>query len=255
MMGTIKSGNPKTNKRLKTNEREYSLQANICKVVLSRNFNLRRNPNKPSSSNKKSQQKHKAIQNSLTFPNKRESPKISFGNWKDITRCKDCLDRIKIQLGLQHWNDWYSVRNHQVIQLGGGGLLQYFGGSLSSSLTSIYPNHNWEPWKFHQIQRGLWKKEKEVQRFVVWLENQLEIKEISDWYRINRQVIRRVAPTTIMEYHGSLYAFLTKIYPQHNWDKEKLSKKMAAGNKASQRMLKLTVQRLFPNTGDVIFIW
>jgi hypothetical protein len=45
-----------------------------------------------------------------------------------------------------------------VISCGGSTLLnRYYGGSITNMLRSLYPSHEWKPWKFTQAPRNFWR--------------------------------------------------------------------------------------------------
>jgi len=56
-----------------------------------------------------------------------------------------------------------------------------------------------------------------------WLGQQLEIKQMEDWYQVSMRRIEQVAPYNPFRKY-SLGTLLTKMYPQHSWDLSKLEK-------------------------------
>ena len=66
-------------------------------------------------------------------------------------------------------------------------LIKYYG-STTKAITSFYPDYNWLPWKFMQIPKGFWHDEKNIQNYMNWLSQQLNIKTIEDWYKITNEV-------------------------------------------------------------------
>lgn len=54
-------------------------------------------------------------------------------------------------MNIKHFSDWYQVSLEEVFEIGGTTLLtNYYGGSLSKALISLFPENNWEVWKFSQ---------------------------------------------------------------------------------------------------------
>ena len=74
-----------------------------------------------------------------------------------------------------------------IADLGGSTLLEY-GNSLSKLLSEIYPEYKWLPWKFDAIQRNFWRDLNNQRKFMEWAGKELEIKEMSDWYKVSLQV-------------------------------------------------------------------
>jgi len=67
-------------------------------------------------------------------------------------------------------NDWYQVTVDDLQRYGGKGLLSfYYGSSPSRALQSIYPNHSWMPWKFHDIPKGCWDDIGNQRSFLDWM--------------------------------------------------------------------------------------
>jgi hypothetical protein len=62
-------------------------------------------------------------------------------------------------------------------------------GSLSNLLSTVYPEQDWLPWKFDERTDNFWQDKKIQRKFVDWAAKQLEIKEMSDWYKVTQKVI------------------------------------------------------------------
>ena len=43
---------------------------------------------------------------------------------------------------MNNLDDWYNIINQNIIEYGGSGILNEYGGSISKMIKSIYPNHN-----------------------------------------------------------------------------------------------------------------
>ncbi len=50
-------------------------------------------------------------------------------------------------------DDWYEVSGADVEREGGGPVLNVYGGSLSKMLRAVYPEQNWQLWKFKVVPR------------------------------------------------------------------------------------------------------
>lgn len=83
---------------------------------------------------------------------------------------------------------------------------------------------------------------------VKWLERQLRMVELGDWYRISFGQLQRLISSTVVN-KNTLGKMLQEAYPDHPWDMEKLAVRTGAV-RASQRSLLLVVQELFPTSGD-----
>jgi len=115
---------------------------------------------------------------------------------------------------------------------------------LSNALSIIYPEVKWQYWRFSYLSKNFWEKEENVRDYFQWLFQQLQMNTLDDWYRISLHQIMKLGPITSIKKYGGLPKVLSRLYPTHQWNIEKFY----ALPKASQRMLKLKIQGIFPNS-------
>ena len=77
-------------------------------------------------------------------------------HWESRYNQRKFFDSIKEPLKLKDFEDWYKVKNTDVVKLGGKAILEHYGNSLCKALTAVYPEREWVSWKFHKIPRGYW---------------------------------------------------------------------------------------------------
>ena len=58
-------------------------------------------------------------------------------------------------------------------------------------LKGVYPEYDWLPWKFIKAPDGFWADKKNQRIFIQWVSQQLNIKEMSDWYKVSRKVLKK----------------------------------------------------------------
>ena len=87
-------------------------------------------------------------------------------------------------------------------------------------------------------------------RLFKYLEMRLTIKQPEDWYRVSQKQINRWVP--IFKRFHELIANLNQYYPLHEWEKERFS--LQALKKSSQRMLRIQVEELFPQSSKLILM-
>ncbi len=63
-----------------------------------------------------------------------------------------------------------------------------YNGSLVQMLSSIYPEHEWLPWKFKKCPSKYWESDINKRKFLEWVGNQLGVKRYEDWYTITAKV-------------------------------------------------------------------
>lgn len=142
------------------------------------------------------------------------------GFWKRTQNHTMFFDWLGIQLGYKSMDDWYNLTQEDIYRHGGAGLLNgYYKNSPSKALLGAYPEHNWIPWKFSATQQGFWKKEENHKKFFDWLGNQLEHKNMDDWYNITLEDIYKHGGYGLLSayYNNSPSKALLAVYPEHNW--------------------------------------
>jgi hypothetical protein len=71
---------------------------------------------------------------------------------------------------------------------GGGGLLHKYDDSLFDILSTLYPEHEWIPWKFVRVPRSTWNDENKIKKYLEAIGKELGIKELSDWNKVTTRV-------------------------------------------------------------------
>jgi hypothetical protein len=171
----------------------------------------------------------------------------SKGHWMSMVNRKSYFLRLGEKFGFKDLSDWYKISRDDIDSNGGAGLLEYYCNSPMRALQDVYPKYNWLPWKFNKWKTGF-IGEKELSSFVGYLTKELKIKDMQDWYRISLNQINKITPNTVVCKLGGISNMLTKVYPQHPWNFHKFSGIFPI--KASQRMLRLCVEEIFPNSGN-----
>lgn len=46
---------------------------------------------------------------------------------------------------------WYSISRNDIIENGGAPLLSLYDDSLIKLITTLYPNYNWQIWRFERV--------------------------------------------------------------------------------------------------------
>jgi hypothetical protein len=72
--------------------------------------------------------------------------------------------------------------------LGGRKLLELYNGGMYTLLKSVYPQYEWLPWLFASIPNNYFETIENQKKYVEWIGNKLNVKQLSDWYNITREV-------------------------------------------------------------------
>jgi hypothetical protein len=58
---------------------------------------------------------------------------------------------------IRNAEDWYSIKKVDVEKCGGKSVLNIYGGSLQRALAAIYPDFQWDPFKFKHNPKGMYE--------------------------------------------------------------------------------------------------
>eukprot|EP01122_Echinamoeba_exundans_P016844 TRINITY_DN8668_c0_g1_i1.p1 TRINITY_DN8668_c0_g1~~TRINITY_DN8668_c0_g1_i1.p1 ORF type:complete len:358 (-),score=18.10 TRINITY_DN8668_c0_g1_i1:317-1390(-) len=131
---------------------------------------------------------------------------------------------LEEMLQIQSLESWYYVEQATIYsgRLKGTGWLELYQGNLSRALQSIYPNHEWLPWKFHSgVEDGFWTVAANRNRFVDWVSNELYLKQKEDWYRVRAADLKRIGAWGVLKGGKSWMDVVISAYPNHPWDHQK----------------------------------
>jgi hypothetical protein len=113
--------------------------------------------------------------------------RVTAGFWKEKSNQKAFLDYVAKKLGIINTEDWYRVKQSDIHRMGGDRLLRYYGDSLTKALQTIYPDSNWEMWRFGRSPRGFWDDQNNASKFLQSVSNQLGLNTVAELYTITRK--------------------------------------------------------------------
>eukprot|EP01114_Cavostelium_apophysatum_P003599 TRINITY_DN1359_c0_g1_i1.p1 TRINITY_DN1359_c0_g1~~TRINITY_DN1359_c0_g1_i1.p1 ORF type:complete len:535 (+),score=93.88 TRINITY_DN1359_c0_g1_i1:146-1750(+) len=145
-----------------------------------------------------------------------EAPKKEEGHWKSLEVQRKFLDDLAKKLKIERLEDWYRVKNSDIEENGGYGLLNMHNRSASQAIMSVYP-HDWKPWKFANRPRDYWEDERHVRDYLAWFEKEVGITSMEDWYGISG-VMYALHGRRLLERYGGLPPLLLKFFPDYPWD-------------------------------------
>lgn len=118
-------------------------------------------------------------------------------------------------------SDWYQISNKMIQQHGGTPMLNYHSESSQAAIMFAFDDHDWLPWKFANRRRDLFDDLKVARSFLEWVGSQLNIADLSGWYRVSPRDVSRIGGK-----HGiwgrkkkyqSLPDLLKAAFPEHQW--------------------------------------
>ena len=199
---------------------------------------------------------HTGLQVFETFLGGQTAPK---GFWERKANQLSFFDWLGDQLGYKSMDDRYNVTQEDIYRRGGSSMLsKYFNSSPSQALQILYPKHDWKLWEFKKAPQGLWKQlqsdTSQRKRMFEWLEGQLGIKSLDQWYRVSVEQVQKLASFGGQLTLALLAELLQANYSQHQWEKEKLLRSGGAPSRASQRTVLIALQEIFPSFGKIYVI-
>ena len=140
---------------------------------------------------------------SNVFPNYEWLPwkfiKSTHNYWENIENQRKFMEWAGKQLGYKEMDDWYKMTGkvnvficcylllQDICDLGGTSLYILYNNSPTHLLTSVFPEHNWQPWKFSKISK-FWAIDAALFKFMEHIQKQQKMKDLSSWYKISAKV-------------------------------------------------------------------
>lgn len=72
--------------------------------------------------------------------------------------------------------DWYDVSKIDLVKLGGGGILQKYGGSPLRLITTVFSEHEWNIFRFRKLPHNFWNQTNK-KKFLEWAAIELGFKK------------------------------------------------------------------------------
>jgi hypothetical protein len=138
-----------------------------------------------------------------------DAPAFPSGYWESSANTSKYLTWLAKQLNVSELEGWYTVPYQDVMKqkcsyfffptlfffflLDDDLLIVYSVGAyraqkrvggLMRLLKIGFPAHDWQEWKFNYVGAGFWDSLDNQRRFLHWLERELNIQSLSDWYDI-----------------------------------------------------------------------
>jgi hypothetical protein len=99
----------------------------------------------------------------------------------------------------------------------------FYGDSLPQALADVYPEHQWQPWRFSVAPSRYWRslatsaEPEKLRAFVTELGQQLGVDSLEDWYRVSPSQVKESGGVIGLKSIGGLRKALKLAYPEHSW--------------------------------------
>jgi len=158
---------------------------------------------------------------------------------------RETLLRIGTELGIKEgdYDGWYKINSKTLKEHGGSAPLRYFDSSISFMLASLFPEHSWDPSRFHSKPKGFWSSQKYKRSLLEDFGSKLGVgASLEGWYGVRKEDLFQLGAGSLLQlYSNSLPKMLADIYPEHTWDPTRFVAKvrMSIGSELEQKALLL----------------
>lgn len=112
--------------------------------------------------------------------------------WQDPAAQRRFFDSLAAKLNLTDMHGWYDVRCKTIkSENGGSALLRHFGDSHIAALRAVFPEHDWQEWKFAQVPQNWWTFSENRRQFMDYLREQEGWTGPEDFYNVTAKILQR----------------------------------------------------------------
>lgn len=171
--------------------------------------------------------------------------RVAYKHWADMSHQRLFFDQLGNKLNIKHPDDWYQqISWRSIIEAGGSALLKHYKSSPFAALKTVYPDHDWKPWRFSAVPKRFWNDPKNVMEYLKWFTDQYDIKTLEDWNGITREQFERSGGSKLLQKYGGVPNIISTFFPDYRL------KTTTSPLKIGRTRMHLfnTLQQLLPNT-------
>jgi hypothetical protein len=126
-------------------------------------------------------------------------------------------------MGYTTIDSFYKLVTVTIQQFGATALItNFYHGSLIEAMQDVYTCHNWNRWKFQNVESQFWDNVENRRSFMDTLGKELEFYQMEDWYSISkRQIVDKGGISLLNKYGQSPSKLVMSVYTEHQWDTTK----------------------------------
>lgn len=134
------------------------------------------------------------------------------------------MEQLGTKLGFKDLEDWYTISTKDFCRRRRGAeILRKYSG-IFPTLSQIFPEHQWLPWKLGRVPTQFWEVEKNRRTFMEWLGVQLGLQSMNGWYSVTGKVIEKHGGGALVYRYGdSPSRLIVGVFPDHSWDPGKFT--------------------------------
>jgi hypothetical protein len=111
---------------------------------------------------------------------------LPFEFWSKTCNQIEFIDSILLKFDISDIDYWYEVITTETVrQFNGTSLLsELYRGSIWKMVTTLFPNYNWQFWRFEHAPNGFWTDNQNQRNYFDWLAEIWDINSIDQWYKV-----------------------------------------------------------------------
>jgi hypothetical protein len=157
--------------------------------------------------------------------------------WEDVKNQRSYLELLAKDMEVFKPEDWYKVKTSNGFA---PGFLKKYTSHIVG-LQSVFPEYNWQMWRFDKVPRMYWDNEGNVRAYMQWFADKMNIHVLEDWKKVTTtQLYLSRGKTLLCKYKG-IRPLLDMAFPQLEFQLGEAEK-----NNKSQAFLLKQTQHLFP---------
>ena len=145
---------------------------------------------------------------------------VTQGFWKEKENRRQFMEWARKELNIEKMEDWYSIKGTPFRELrSASGLLNnYYNSSLADCLKDLYPEFDWQQWRFSNgASQEFWSKQENRRKFMAWAEKELDIQKPEDWTKVDPKQLSELAGRGVLVsqiYGNSIKNALLDAFPE-----------------------------------------
>jgi hypothetical protein len=141
-------------------------------------------------------------------------------HWQHSNNQRQVFDSIAESLGISTQIDWYNITTDEIRKrrTAQSILVKYYGGSLYSCLSAVYPEFEWDPLKFAYVPLHSWSQLSNHRKLLDQIGEHLQITKQEDWYQVSRKQVHALGGHFVQSHYGTLIDALQSVYPEYEWN-------------------------------------
>jgi hypothetical protein len=127
------------------------------------------------------------------------------------------FDRLAESRNIITQLDWYSV-SVKNLDDSYRKMLKEYKYSIMKGLEHVYPEYTWYFWMFDNCPRGYWKKKENRRKYLMWLAEELQIEDYTQWYSVRKsELLKRGGRGMLLYTSDSFIISIQKTFPEFKW--------------------------------------